>query len=325
MSAPRTTPDAMPMKRELIHKLHATLEKLVHKETATGTEFWLARDLQQVLGYVRWANFEKVIHKAIMSCELAGYPSDDHFLPVDKIDDFAKSARQIRDFALTRYACYLIAQNADSSKDPVAFAQTYFAVQTRRQEMIEQRLRDQERLNARRKLSQSEKVLSGLIYEHVEDEQGFRRIRTKGDQALFGGVTTRQMKRRLRVPKGRALADFLPTITIKAKDFANEITNFSIKRDYLHTEAQITREHIKNNREIRKLLGKRKIKPEDLRGAEDVKKIERRLSTEERALPQEVKRIEPPKAAGPAEQQLIFDPADEPPHRLSGRQATQSA
>ena len=285
------------MKRELITKLHATLEKLVHKETASGTEFWLARDLQKVLGYVSWANFEKVIHKAIMSCELAGYPSDDHFLPVDKIDDLGKSARQIRDYALTRYACYLIAQNADSSKDPVAFAQTYFAVQTRRQEMIETRLRDQERLNARRKLSESEKVLSGLIYEHVEDEEGFRRIRTKGDQALFGGVTTRQMKRRLRVPKGRALADFLPTITIKAKDFANEITNFSIKRDYLHTEAQITRELIKNNREIRKLLGRRKIKPEELPGAEDVKKIERRMSTEEKSLPQEAKMIEAPRPA----------------------------
>jgi DNA-damage-inducible protein D len=322
MSAARTKPESMPMKRELIHKLHATLEKLVHKETATGTEFWLARDLQQVLGYVRWANFEKVIQKAIMSCELAGYPSDDHFLPVDKMDELAaKGPRPMRDFALTRYACYLIAQNADSSKDPVAFAQTYFAVQTRRQEMIVQRLRDQERVNARRKLSQSEKVLSGLIYEHVEDEQGFRRIRTKGDQALFGGVTTRRMKQRLHVPKGRALADFLPTITIKAKDFANEITNFSIKRDYLHTEAQITREHIKNNREIRKLLGKRKIKPEDLRGAEDVKKIERRLSTEERALPQEVKRIEPPKAEGPPEQQLIFDPVDEPRGRRNGRHA----
>ena len=205
-----------PMKRELITRLHGTLEKLVHKETASGTEFWLARDLQDVLGYVRWANFEKVIHKAIMSCELAGYPSNDHFLPVDKIDDLSKSSRQVRDYALTRYACYLIAQNADSSKDPVAFAQTYFAVQTRRQEMIESRLRDQERVNARRKLSASEKVLSGLIYEHVEDEQGFRRIRTKGDQALFGGITTRQMKQRLRVPKGRALADFLPTITIKA-------------------------------------------------------------------------------------------------------------
>ena len=321
MSIARKKPDATPMKRELIHKLHTTLEKLVHKETATGTEFWLARDLQQVLGYVRWANFEKVIQKAIMSCELAGYPSDDHFLPVDKIDELAaKGPRPMRDFALTRYACYLIAQNADSSKDPVAFAQTYFAVQTRRQEMIVQRLRDQERVNARRKLSQSEKVLSGLIYEHVEDEQGFRRIRTKGDQALFGGVTTRQMKRRLRVPKGRALADFLPTITIKAKDFANEITNFSIKRDYLHTEAQITREHIKNNREIRKLLGKRKIKPEELRAAEDVKKIERRLSTEERALPQEVKHLDALPHTPPAiEQQLIFDPVDEA--RRNGKHA----
>jgi DNA-damage-inducible protein D len=308
-----------PMKRELITRLHATLEKLVHKETATGTEFWLARDLQDVLGYVRWSNFENVIHKAMMSCELAGYSSNDHFLPIDKIDDLAKSARQVRDYALTRYACYLIAQNADSSKDPVAFAQTYFAVQTRRQEMIENRLRDHERVNARRKLSESEKVLSGLIYEHVEDEQGFRRIRTKGDQALFGGVTTRQMKRRLRVPKGRALADFLPTITIKAKDFANEISNFSIKRDYLHTEAQIARAHVKNNREIRKLLARRKIKPEELPPAEDVKKVERRLSHDEQTLPQQIKRIDSLKG-GEVEQQLIFDPADEKPRgRKSGK------
>src|SRR3954470_8663458 len=325
MSAPRTTPDAMPMKRELIHKLHATLEKLVHKETATGTEFWLARDLQQVLGYVRWSNFEKVIQKAIVACERATSDAEDHFLPVDKIDELVKPTSNVRDYALTRYACYLIAQNASSSKEAVAFAQTYFALQTRRQEIIESRLADQERVEARRKLSESEKVLSGLIYEHVENEGGFRRIRTKGDQALFGGVTTRQMKRRLKTPKGRAMADFLPTITIKAKDFANEITNFSIKRDYLHTEAQITREHIKNNREIRKLLGKRKIKPEDLRGAEDVKKIERRLSTEERALPQEVKRIEAPRAAGPPSpplgQQLIFDPADEPRRGRNRRRA----
>jgi DNA-damage-inducible protein D len=306
------------MKRELISKLHHTLEHLVHKETTTGTEFWLARDLQTVLGYARWANFERVIAKAIMSCQLAGYDSDDHFLPVDKLDDVGhKRKRKVCDYALTRYACYLIAQNADSSKDPVAFAQTYFAVQTRRQEMIESRLADQERLDARRKLSQSEKVLSGLIYEHVENEQGFRRIRTKGDQALFGGVTTRQMKRRLHVPKGRALADFLPTITIKAKDFANEITNFSIKRDYLHTEAQITREHIKNNREIRKLLGKRKIKPEELPAAEDVKKLERRLSSEEKALPQETRLLDAPK-----DQQLIFDTgeASDPAHNgKSGR------
>jgi DNA-damage-inducible protein D len=293
------------MKRELIHKLHTRLEQLVHREMSTGTEFWLARDLQRVLSYVRWANFEKVIKKAVLACERAGYDAHEHFLPVDKIDELAaKPPKPVCDYALTRYACYLIAQNADSSKDPVAFAQTYFAVQTRRQEIIETRLADQERLDARKKLSRSEKVLSGLIYEHVEDERGFSRIRIKGDKALYGGVSTRQMKRRLRVPKGRALADFLPTITIKAKDFANEITNFSIKRDYLHTEAQITREHIKNNREIRKLLGRRKIKPEELPPAEDVKKLERRLSTEQKSLPKEAKRIPAPAD----DQQLIFNP-----------------
>ena len=170
--------------------------------------------------------------------------------------------------------------------------------------MIERRLLDAERVDARRKLSRSEKILSGLIYEHVENESGFRRIHIKGDQALFGGVTTRQMKQRLRVPKGRALADFLPAITIKAKDFANEMTNASIKRDYLHTEAQITREHVKNNREIRKLLAQRKIKPEKLPAAEDVKKIERRLAAEEKRLPEQVKRLERP--IGNHEHQLAF-------------------
>jgi DNA-damage-inducible protein D len=312
------------MKRELISKLHRKFEELVHKEVQTGTEFWLARDLQQVLGYKRWSNFIRVVNKARNACELAGYESGDHFLELRKLEagdcpDFAESAQQNRDcppsrsrsrltddYALTRYACYLIAQNANSAKPEVAFAQTYFAVQTRRQEMIERRLADQERLDARRKLSRSEKVLSGLIYEHVEDEGGFSRIRMKGDQALFGGVNTRQMKQRLRVPKGRAMADFLPTITIKAKDFANEITNFSIKRDYLHTEAQIAREHIKNNRDVRKLLQKRRIVPEDLPAAEDVKKIERRLSTEEKQLPKVAKPADMPEET----QKLIFQVMD---------------
>jgi DNA-damage-inducible protein D len=305
------------MKRELIARLHRKLEELVHKEVQSGTEFWLARDLQNVLDYKRWANFTRVIERAMTSCDLAGYDPSDHFLEVRKmvsLRDGSEKEKQVEDYALTRYACYLIAQNADSSKDPVAFAQTYFAVQTRRQEMIENRLADQERLDARKKLSRSEKVLSGLIYEHVENEGGFSRIRIKGDQALFGGVTTRQMKQRLRVPKGRALADFLPTITIKAKDFANEITNFSIKRDYLHTEAQITREHIKNNRDVRKLLQKRRILPEELPAAEDIKKIERRISTEEKKLPQAVKRLE----AQEAGQKLIFE-TDDRPAKTAGR------
>jgi DNA-damage-inducible protein D len=295
--------EAHPMKRELVAKLHRKFEELVHKEVQTGTEFWLARDLQQVLGYKRWSNFIRVINKARAACELAGYEATDHFLELRKMVPVEQGADlACDDYALTRYACYLIAQNANSAKEAVAFAQTYFAVQTRRQEMIESRLADHERLDARKKLSRSEKVLSGLIYEHVEDEGGFSRIRTKGDQALFGGVTTRQMKQRLRVPKGRAMADFLPTITIKAKDFANEITNFSIKRDYLHTEAQIAREHIKNNRDVRKLLQKRRIVPEELPAAEDVKKIERRLSTEEKELPKIAKPAEVPED----NQKLIF-------------------
>jgi DNA-damage-inducible protein D len=308
------------MKRELIAKLHRQFEQLVHKEVQTGTEFWLARDMQRVLGYKRWSNFIRVVEKARTSCSLAGYEPSDHFLPIDKIDEVGSvPGRQVCDYALTRYACYLIAQNANSAKQAVAFAQTYFAVQTRRQEIVENRLADHERLEARKKLSRSEKVLSGLIYEHVEDERGFSRIRIKGDQALFGGVTTRQMKKRLRVPKGRALADFLPTITIKAKDFANEITNFSIKRDYLHTEAQITREHIKNNRDVRKLLQKRRIVPEELPAAEDVKKLERRLLTEERKLPTLAKPLELPEET----QQLIFERA-EPTRKAVGSRAGES-
>lgn len=283
------------MKRDLIAQLHVTFEQLVHEDLDTSVEFWLARDLQTVLGYQRWENFSKVISRAITACELAGYDPKDHFLEVTKMVSLGSGAdREVGDYALTRYACYLIAQNGDSSKDPIAFAQTYFAVQTRRQELVEKRLAEVERLSARKKLTASEKQLSGLIFERVDDVRGFGRIRSKGDQALFGGVTTNEMKKRLGVSQNRALADFLPTITLKAKDFANEITNFNVKRDYLNTEAQIAREHVKNNREVRKLLNNRRIKPEELPPAEDVKKIERRVSSEEKKLPKQVKRLEPP-------------------------------
>ena len=274
------------MKSSLVAKLHGNFEALVKTEEDTGIEFWLARDLQGVLGYDRWENFEKVIRKAVTSCATAGSEIEDHFLEVTKMVPLGSGAeREVRDYMLTRYACYLIAQNGDPSKDAIAFAQTYFAVQTRKQEAIEQRLAEVERLQARKKLTVSEKQLSGVIFEKLRDNQSFGRIRSKGDMALFGGKTTQQMKDRLNVPKGRPLADFLPTITIKAKDFANEITTFNIKRDGLNTEDAITGEHVKNNSDVRKLLRKSNIVPEALPAAEDAKKIERRLKSDERKLP----------------------------------------
>lgn len=281
------------MKKELIVQLHASFEQLAHREEEEGVEFWLARDLQGVLGYQTWRSFEQVVEKAVTACQNAGYNPRDHFAEISKMVPLGKGAeREVCDYMLTRYACYLIAQNGDSSKAPIAFAQTYFAVQTRKQELIEQRLAEVERLGARKKLTVSEKELSGIIFERVGDEKSFGRIRSRGDQALFGGRTTQQMKERLSVPDNRPLADFLPTITIKAKDFANEITNFNIKREDLRLERSIAYEHIKNNAEVRKLLGKRGIVPEQLPPAEDIKKIERRVESEQKKLPKQVKPLD---------------------------------
>lgn len=281
------------MKKETVSQLHSEFESLTQKDAESGIEFWWARDLQVMLGYSQWRTFEPVIEKAITSCETAGSDPGDHFARASKKVEIGSGAeRQVDDLALTRYACYLIAQNGDPSKDPIAFAQTYFAVQTRKQELIEQRLIEAERLSARKKLTESEKQLSGIIFERLGSERSFATIRSRGDQALFGGLSTQQMKDRMGIPASRPLADFLPTITIKAKDFANEITNFNLKKDDLRTEARISHEHVKNNRDVRNLLTQRGIVPENLPAEEDLKKIERRHDSETKKLP---KASKPPK------------------------------
>ncbi len=281
------------MDKEIVARLHCSFEDMVNKDQETGTEFWCARDLQMLHGYTRWESFENVIDKAITSCTTAGFDPQDHFRHVTKMVDIGSGAsREIEDIALTRYACYLIAQNGSPEKEAIAFAQAYFAVQTRKQELVEGRLADAERICARKKLTESEKQLSGIIFDRLHNNETFGRIRSKGDKALFDGRTTQDMKKKLNVPEGRALADFLPTITIKAKDFANEITNFNIKDKSHHTEMAITNEHVKNNSDVRKLLIKRGIVPEALPAAEDAKKVERRLVSEQKKMPKKTDRLE---------------------------------
>ena len=267
------------------------------KDDANNTiEVWYARELQQVLGYTRWENFVVAISRAMESCKTLKVSVDDHFREVTKMVLLGSgSHRKVQDFMLTRYACYLIAQNGDPKKEEIAFAQSYFALQTRKTELIEERLQQIARLDTRERLRSSEKQLSRNIYERGVDEKGFARIRSKGDYALFGGLTTEQMKQRLGIKSG-ALADYLPTLTIAAKNLATEMTNYNVEQKNLHGENSITAEHVQNNRSVRGMLGQRGIKPEELPPAEDIKKVERRVAKEEKSIIKETPKL--PKGDG---------------------------
>ena len=266
------------MEKETIKKLNENFEERAYEQD--GIEYWLARELQELLGYIDWRNFLNAVSKAKDSCKNAGELVENHFVDVNKMVKIGSGAeRRQEDVMLTRYACYLIAQNGDPKKEQIAFAQSYFAVQTRKQELLEERINLHERLQAREKLALTETQLSKNIYERGVDNKGFANIRSKGDWALFGGYNTSAMKRKLNIPENRPLADFLPAITITAKQLATEITNFNVKQNDLKGETLITDEHIRNNKDVRALLGKSGIKPESLPVEEDIKKLERKVKT----------------------------------------------
>ena len=271
------------MRKEEVDRLRVRFDDYAHTDE-DGVEYWLARDIMRPLGYARWENFNEALKRAMASCETAEVPVAAHFREVAKMVDAGVAKRKIIDYRLTRYACYLIAQNGDVRKPEIALAQAYFATRTRESEVIGQRVAELQRLSARHLLSETETHFAGLAFERGVDARGFARIQSRGDRALFGGRDTRAMKRQLGIPEKKPLADGLSTLAINAKNLAASMTTYNIEKKDLQGLSQIEVEHVDNNRGVRSVLMERGIKPESLPAEEDTKKIERRVRADEKKL-----------------------------------------
>ncbi|MES0490907.1 MAG: DNA damage-inducible protein D, partial [Leptospirales bacterium] len=265
------------MQLDLFRKQFESFEEIWHDDN--GVEFMYARDLQGLLGYKEWRNFTKVLDRAKSSCDNSKQVVVKHFVDINKMVRLGSgSQRKVEDIQLTRYACYLVAQNGDSRKQEIAFAQNYFAVQTRKLELIVERLQDLDRLETRNKLKGTEQEFSDIIFERIEGgdtQKGFAlgRIRSKGDEAFFGGHTTSEMKEKLNVPKKQPLHDYTDTVIMKGKDFASAMTNYNVKANDINGENPITEEHVTNNISVRRSMRERGIEPEEIPPREDIKKV----------------------------------------------------
>ncbi len=249
-------------------------------------EFWSARDLMPMLGYTKWQKFTEVIERAKAACKLSGQNIDDHVTGAGKMIATGKGAtRKIEDFFLTRYAFYLIAQNGDPRKPEIALAQTYFATQTRKQELLEQRDMESKRLDARAKLRETESKIESTVYERgIKYPVEFATFKNKHIEALYGGISASQLKKIRKIPPKRSLADFDSHVELKAKDFALAMTDHNIKEKDIRGKEAMNTEVVKNSRETRQALLNRGIKPEHIKPEEDLKLVESRKNKEAKRI-----------------------------------------